>query len=95
MDMRIDPSVLDKLQDKHNVSGEEVCEAFGNLTKGFLEDTREQHATHSKTYWFIAETDMGRLLKIVFIRPKGEVIIKTAYEPSLKVTQLYLKLTRK
>jgi hypothetical protein len=95
MEMKIDSRVLDKLQNKHNVSSDEVYEAFGNVTKGFLEDSREQHTTYTKTYWFIAETDMGRLLKIVFIRPNSEVIIKTAYEPSEKVIQLYLKSTRK
>jgi hypothetical protein len=45
------------------------------------------------TMWFVAKTDSGRLLKVVFIE-RGELIyeVKTAYAPSRKEKTLYRKL---
>jgi hypothetical protein len=42
--------------------------------------------------WFIAETDSGRLIKIVFIElDDGSYEIKTAYEPNVIEVKIYEK----
>lgn len=47
------------------------------------------------TQWFIAETNQGRLLKIVFIEfDSGEICIKTAYEPNKKEQEIYQCLSQ-
>lgn len=78
-----------KLRNKHKVSPEEVEQCFSNRLGGFLEDTREQHRTSPPTQWFIAETDSGRKLKIVFVNDGHELQIKTAYEPNQNEVKIY------
>ncbi|MGA7981011.1 MAG: hypothetical protein WCA32_12415 [Chromatiaceae bacterium] len=57
-------------------------------------DTREEHRTQPPTRWFIAETNLGRKLKVVFV-PKGEdVIIKTAYGPNEIERRMYRELSK-
>lgn len=81
-----------KLLRKHHVTAGEVMECFANREKGFLEDIREQHKTIPATQWFIAKTDSGRLLKVVFIRfNNGITEIKTAYEPNPMEVKIYEK----
>lgn len=88
--LKINKRILDKLIIKHNVTKTEVFECFLNRTKGLLEDTRVDHKTNPPTLWFIAETDHGRLLKIVFIMlPDGTYEIKTAYTPNENEVNIY------
>ena len=88
--LKISKRITDKLLDKHKVFTEDVFECFNNRTKGLLEDTRVDHKTNPPTLWFIAETDHGRLLKIVFIElPNGTYEIKTAYEPNENEVKIY------
>ncbi len=83
LNVRMSAAVTKKLLLKHEVSREEVEECFFNRAKGLLEDVREQHQANPPTMWFLAETDEGRLLKIVFIESlNGSYEIKTAYEPN-------------
>lgn len=90
MSLKFSAEVVFKLKIKHKMSKEEVEACFLNRTKGLLEDTREQHKTDPPTMWFIAETDYGRLLKIVFIElPDGIYQIKTAYEPNNSEVKIY------
>ena len=92
LNLSISNAVTKKLIKKHYVTIEEVEECFLNRTNGLLEDTREQHKTNPATLWFIAETDQGRLLKIVFIElPNGTYEIKTAYEPNNDEVKIYGK----
>ncbi len=91
-DLKISRRIAEKLQQKHGVEKEEVWECFLNRVKGLLEDTRLDHQTDSPTFWFIASTDHGKLLKIVFIENiDGTYEIKTAYEPSNTEVKLYEK----
>jgi len=84
--------ILKKLNDKHRVKIEEVWECFINRVGGFLEDTRVNNRTEPPTMWFIAETDKGRQLKIVFIElDDGNYEIKTAYEPNVTEVKIYEK----
>lgn len=91
-DLKISKRIAEKLQQKHGVTKEEVWECFLNRTKGLLEDTRLDHQTDPPTLWFIAETDHGRLLKIVFIEnTDGTYEVKTAYEPNDIEVNIYEK----
>lgn len=80
-----------KLKDKHNVTPEEVEECFFNRIGSLLEDDREEHRTDPPTQWFIAETDSGRKLKVVFIASANGLEIKTAYEPNQNEEKIYEK----
>ncbi len=83
-----------KLKQKHNVDISEVEECFSNREYGFLEDTREEHKTNPATKWFIAETDYGRKLKIVFIEFEDSIELKTAYVPNKIELDIYEKYSR-
>ena len=67
----IAPAIRTKLLYKHDVREHEIEEAFANREGGFLEDERAEHITIPPTQWFIAETNHGRRLKIVFIADSG------------------------
>lgn len=88
----ISASVIDKLTKKHGVTRDEIEACFYNRDKGLLEDTREQHQSVPPTMWFIAKTDEGRTLKIVFIELENAAYeIKTAYEPNREEVRIYEK----
>lgn len=87
---KVSKHVAEKLNKKHKVTIAEVWECFLNRTQGLLEDTRCDHRTEPATLWFIAETDNGRSLKIVFIElVDGTYEIKTAYEPNNNEVKIY------
>lgn len=94
MPIRISPDILEKLHKKHGVTEKEVEQCFANRDGKLLRDTREEHRTDPPTEWFIAETNKGRELKIVFIRRGADVSIKSAYEPSAAAKAVYEKLAR-
>lgn len=87
----ISPEILDKLSAKHNVSRREVEQCFENRIGTYLEDTREDHQTDPPTLWFVAPTNQGRVLKVIFVLADGNIHLKSAYEPSEKVITLYEK----
>lgn len=90
--IKISPCVIEKLEEKHKVILSEVGECFLNRTQGLLEDTRLDHQTDPPTLWFIAETDSGRLLKVVFVELNdGTYEIKTAYAPNDSEVKIYEK----
>jgi len=92
LNLTISIVVIEKLSEKHGVTRDEIEECFYNRTKGLLEDTREQHQTTPPTMWFIAETDGGRHLKVVFIELENAAYeIKTAYEPNAEEVRIYEK----
>ena len=82
--------VLQKLN-IHGVSDIEVEEAFQNAEPPFKEDKRVRHQTNPPTFWFIASTAEGRLLKVVFMPFEDLRIlrIKSAYEPDRREIELY------
>lgn len=89
MALKFSSAVKQKLAEKHGVSPEEVQQCFGNREGGLLEDTREHHKSDPPTQWFIAETDYGRRLKIVFILKDGDILLKTAYSPNPIEERIY------
>jgi uncharacterized DUF497 family protein len=92
MDFKITDRVLRKLRERHGVEREEVGECFLNRTGKFYGDSREDNKTDPPTYWFVAETDKGRLLKVVFVRYPDRYQIKSAYPPDDGSDRLYEKL---
>ena len=85
----ISPTLLQKLQDKHNVTRREVEQCFENKIGNYLEDDREEHRTDPPTLWFVAPTNCNRLLKVIFVFLDGNIYIKSAYEPSPQVVDIY------
>ena len=83
------PSILDKLSAKHNVRLIEVEQCFLNSSGAYLEDDREEHRTDPATMWFVAETDKGRLLKVVFVERDGNIYIKSAFDASDNACRIY------
>lgn len=82
LNLRISHAVLAKLRDKHGVGRLEVEQCFQNLTGKLLMDTREQHRTNPPTLWFLACTNQGRLLKVVYIQKAGVIHLRSAFEPN-------------
>lgn len=93
MNIVIAERIETKLKDKHQVTPDEVVQCFYNRVGRFLEDTREEHWTHPPTQWFIADTDAGRRLKVVFVEDEaaGNIHIKTAYKPVAIEEKIYDK----
>jgi hypothetical protein len=94
MRLYISPAVQRKLSAKHKVTASEVVECFANRLGPALLDTREDHQTDPPTKWFIAETDMGRKLKIVYIRSDKGIAIKTAYPPNPVELDIYARIAK-
>lgn len=94
MALVISDKVRHKLATRHGVSEEEILECFSNRARGYLIDDREDHQTDPPTHWFIAETDRGRLLKVVFVQCSDKLVIKTAYAPNDKEVWLYNKCAK-
>ena len=82
-----------KLKNKHDVTEDEVKECFHNSNGVVLEDTREEHATNPPTQWFIAETNSGRKLKVVYVEDQA-IYIKTAYEPNEAEIYIFNKFSK-
>ena len=91
MSIVITNKIKEKLRDKHCVREDEVGECFANLAGDLLRDQREDHRSEPPTLWFIAETYMGRKLKVAFIPIDGDFHIRTAYEPNDEELRIYRK----
>ncbi len=87
----ISNKIKEKMHDKHGVREEEVEECFANLVGDFLRDQREEHRSDPATVWFVAETYMGRKLKVVFIPIDGDFHIRTAYQANDEELRIYRK----
>lgn len=80
MEFKISPAIRHKLSTRHNVTAEEVYECFMNREGPSFTDDREDHQTTPPTYWFLSETDCGRLLKVIYVQHPDHFAIKSAYE---------------
>lgn len=89
MTLIISPRVREKLALRHRVTEDEIIQCFANREGKYLIDKREEHATDPPTRWFVAETDVGRLLKVMFMQTNEGIVIKSAYEPSEAVIRIY------
>lgn len=87
--LNISPAILAKLRDRHGVSRTEVEQCFQNRAGRLLTDNRALTKTNPPTLWFIATTNRGRSLKIVYIQRGTSVDLKTAYEPNEDEARIY------
>lgn len=85
----ISQRIATKLDVKHTATHAEIEQCFDNKCGVNLIDDREDNRTDPATLWFIAETNKGRLLKIVYVYRDGKYCIKTAYEPNQKEIDIY------
>jgi uncharacterized DUF497 family protein len=91
MNLRVSRRVLEKLGSKHGVTIAEVEECLANREGRFLVDSRERHRTRPPTRWFIANTDRGRSLKMVFVLSGRMAHLRTAFEPDDVATRIYYR----
>jgi hypothetical protein len=89
--LKISDAVLKKLKEVHGVGRPEVEQCFLNVSGKLLLDKRTLTRTNPPTLWFIAQTNKGRTLKIVYIQRGMDVNLKTAYDPSEEETRIYRK----
>lgn len=85
----ISPRIDEKLDKKHDVEPAEIDQCFDNKCGFNLIDDRENHRTDPPSLYFVAETDKGRLLKIIFVYRDGKYYIKSAFEPTQSEIQHY------
>lgn len=88
------PDIREKLIDRHQVKEGEVHECFFNREGPYLEDTEEEHHTDPVTEWFVAPTDRGRLLKVIFVFRDGNLFLKSAYEANAKTIHIYTERSK-
>lgn len=81
--------IVEKLKTKHDVALDEVDQCFDNKCGYNLIDDREDHQTDPPTLWFIAETNKGRLLKVIFVYKDRKYYLKSAYEPNQTEIEIY------
>lgn len=92
MSLIISPRIREKLANKERpVKEEEIIQCFANRTRHPLIDAREEHKTDPATRWFVAETDYGRKLKIMYVPDTDGVRIKSAYDASPEIIRIYTK----
>ena len=92
--MLISASVREKLKSPdHNVTEAEIEQCFASRGPKECKDTRDRHMTNPVTRWFVAETDYGRRLKVMYMlhEADGIVEIKSAYPATENVLRIYEK----
>jgi hypothetical protein len=95
--IRISEDVLKKIAaqtPERNITPLEVEQCFMNVEHGYCEDTRAQHLTNPLTKWFVADTDRGRTLKIMFVPGPDGVDLKSAYEATEEICRIYKKYAK-
>lgn len=90
MTIRISDDVLNKIAGR-NITPKDVNQCFLNRELGLCEDTRAEHLTDPITRWFVAETDKGRTLKIMYVPGKDGVDLKSAYDATDAIIRIYKK----
>lgn len=84
------PTIITKLSGKKPpVTRAEVIQCFQNRSGKLLMDTREKHASNPPTLWFVALTNAGRALKIVYIHEAGKIYLRSAFEPNADELYIY------
>jgi isopentenyldiphosphate isomerase len=87
--LNISEAVLRKLKEAHGVSKVEVEQCFLNRQGRLLIDNRVATRTNPPTLWFVACTNKGRPLKVVYIQRGESVELKTAYDPNEEEARIY------
>lgn len=69
----------------------EVEQCFDNRTGRLLTDIRAKHKSNPPTLWFLAPTNKGRMLKIVYIQGDPHIDLRSAFEPNDVEIAIYAK----
>ena len=85
----ISETIQKKLLDKHQVHRRDVEQCFENKCGLYLQDPREDHQTNPPTLWFVAPTNCGRMLKIMLVFRDGSVYLKSAYDATQEIQNIY------
>lgn len=92
----ISPKIREKIagDDHGNVSEREVRECFMAWDGRFVDDPREEHKTQSgfPTRWFVGESHIGRMLKLVYVEDDENVYLKSAYLATGEIQSLFKAL---
>lgn len=99
MNIEIHPTIEAKIaQDDHGrITPKEVFECFENHCG--TQYCNEQKAEHNDKdgkpcFWFVADTNHKRRLKIMFVIDDGEIHLKSAYPATDKVFEIYQKYAK-
>lgn len=78
-------------EDHGSVNEREVRECFMVWDGRYIEDPREEHKTQSglPTRWFVEESHIGRMLKIVYVADDENVYLKSAYLATGEIQHLF------
>ena len=87
--LKISDGVAKKIKDKHQVDRREVEQCLVNRVGRLLEDKRAQHKTNPPTLWFLAKTNKGRVLKVVYIQTGMVIDLRSAFEPNAAELALF------
>lgn len=93
MAVRISPDVLEKITQR-NIRVIEIDQCFLNRDGGLCDELRPEHLTNPITQWFVAETDKGRILKIMYVPTPEGVDLKSAYEATAEIIRIYEKYAK-
>jgi hypothetical protein len=77
MNLFMRPGLRKKVKENYGISFKEIKECFLNREKGFLIDERGKYDYPS--LGFVAKTDRGWKLKIIFVYNNGVYEVKAAY----------------
>lgn len=78
----------------HGVTEAELLECFANRCGGECTDEREEHKTNPLTRWFVAETDYGRRIKVMYVPLELGIEIKSAYPSTDEVKRIFEKFKK-
>lgn len=87
--LEISTTILQKLNEKHDVTRREVEQCFENMDGPLLIDDREDHRSDPPTLWFLARTNRNRLLKVVYIQRGEKIHLRTCYTPNETEVSIY------
>ena len=89
----VSPKIREKIAavDHGAVTEREVRECFMAWDGRYVEDPREEHQTQSglPTRWFVGESHVGRMLKIMYVEDADNVYLKSAYLATGEIQRLF------
>ena len=76
-----------------NICVKEVHECFANHCGGYAYEHHPEHKNDKgkATPWFVADTNHGRTLKVMFVRRGNDVHVKSVYPATENVQRIYDK----
>ncbi|MBY0241041.1 MAG: ADP-ribosyl-(dinitrogen reductase) hydrolase, partial [Burkholderiaceae bacterium] len=79
---------------RRGIDVSEIQQCFVNRDGGLCEDTRAEHLTDPVTRWFVAQTNRGRELKIMYMPVPAGIELKSAYEATAEIIRIYNKYAK-